>query len=303
MLQNWKLTTRSTLPYDPVAERWQWKPNSTIFDRQDAEASIFFLVTNNVLSHDPIYDPLFANEYVGVSSYGENLYIPITSVKVLMCVEHVMCNPNKDGSDRCVNFTRATPASAIFDTLGLSQAQKSEAARIPLFLVPTGLSEVVSGTSPQLLASMSVRLRQQYQPLPINQWREEVGRWFLIGLHLLQTDFTEFVSGPAEASRDPAHDEYTTMGDQNVCKKQRIGNVAGYRNFNAMALFAVLAIGIVIITIGLGIEILVGAVQKISRKGEQRRLQWILDGIFQQQRLGYEQWVSNLGTKWINLFR
>lgn len=73
------------------------------------------------------------------------------------------------------------------------------------------------------------------------------------------------------------------MGDHDVCRRQRIGNIAGYRNFNAMALFAVLATGIVIITIGLGIEILVGAVQKIFRKGEQRRLQWILDGIFQQQ--------------------
>lgn len=77
---------------------------------------------------------------------------------------------------------------------------------------------------------------------------------------LTSTDFIEYVSGPAEASRDLAHEEYATMGDQDVCKKQRIGNVAGYRNFNAMALFTVLATEIVIISIGLGIEILVGAV-------------------------------------------
>lgn len=133
------------LPYDPVAETWQWRPNSTIFDRQDAKASIFFLVTNNVLSHDTIYHPLFANEYIGESSNGQDVYIPNTSVKVLMSVEeHVMCNPNKDGSDRCVDFTRATPATATFDTLELSEAQRMSAARIILFLVSTGLSEIVS---------------------------------------------------------------------------------------------------------------------------------------------------------------
>lgn len=206
-----------------------------------------------------------------------------------MCVEeHVVCNPNKDGPGRCANFTRATPAIDPFDTLDLSETQKMTAARIILFLVPTGLSEIVSRTSPQLLASMAVSLRQQFQPLRVDQWRREVARWFSIGLHLLQNDFIEYVSEPAEATRDLAHEEYETLGDLDFCKKQRIGNVVGFQNFNAMALFAVLIIGIIIISAGLGIEILVGAAQKILRKGEQHRLQWIVNGIFQQQRLAYE---------------
>jgi hypothetical protein len=80
-------------------------------------------------------------------------------------------------------------------------------------------------------------------------------------------------AGPAEATRDLAHEEYVTLGDLDFCKKQRIGYLAGFQNFNAMALFAVLIIWFIIISTGFSIEIHVGAAQNISRKGEQHRLQ------------------------------
>ncbi|KAF4461234.1 Cytochrome P450 [Fusarium albosuccineum] len=272
------------LSHDPANETvMEWKPNATLFDRPDAEASIFFLLTNLVYSYHHIYDPLFGNDYIADQG-GKPAYTHFSAFKTLMCVEEQeLCNPN---THRCVKFTRSTNLHDFIPDLELSEAQRQTAVRIVLFVTTYHLSYVASRLPTQLLASMTVLLRRQEMYLPKDQWRKEVSRWFSIVLHLLQTEFIEYVSGPSDPARLPFYN--SVLGEIDDCKKQRISNAPGFRNFDAVALITVLVAGGVIILFGLSVDTVVGYVQKKLRRGEHLRLGWLLDGVFQQQRLAFE---------------
>jgi len=85
--------------------------------------------------------------------------------------------------------------------------------------------------------------------------------------------------------------KYCSSEQVSECKMQRMRGVKGYQNFDMTAAWVVIKLGFAIIMLGLLIDSAVDWTQKRSHRGMYGRLQWILDGLFQQQRLVYESMV------------
>jgi hypothetical protein len=140
-----------------------------------------------------------------------------------------------------------------------------------------------------LLASKTVDSDgMQYAELPLTQWQSEVGRWFSISLILLQMGLLEGVTGPQDPLMRKFFLRYNSTDKIADCQRQRFRNAVDARNFNLTALIVVLVLGCIIIALGLTIDTAVGLIQKMSRRGTRLRYHWLIDGLFQQQRLAYE---------------
>ncbi|KAG7286926.1 hypothetical protein NEMBOFW57_006426 [Staphylotrichum longicolle] len=139
-----------------------------------------------------------------------------------------------------------------------------------------------------LLASKTVVDGSQIAQLPVTQWRSEVARWFSISLIILQMGLLEGATGPL----DPEMKPYWVLDKDpdliTSCQRQRFGNAADARNFNLSVLIALLVGGSVIITLGSTIDKLVGFAQRLVRPTARGRFYWVLDSLFQHQRLAYE---------------
>jgi hypothetical protein len=155
-------------------------------------------------------------------------------------------------------------------------------------MLPTDLSNIAFMLSQPILASKTILGGSQYGQIPKDQWRTEVGRWFSTSLNVIQTGLVEFVTGPSNSGLRQYVTEISGADAPADCKRQRIRNVASVRNFNIVAVVIVVALGLVIIAVGLSIDTVVGWVENRLKRRSKRHLSWTLDGIFQQQRLVLE---------------
>ncbi|PKS12322.1 hypothetical protein jhhlp_001622 [Lomentospora prolificans] len=257
-----------------------WAPNSTIIPpptEANNSASIFFVMTNNVTNVSPTSDPLF-----GVDPAG-------SPVKVLACIEeHELCNPNLPSLNQCKSFAPADDIFALVDSLGLNERQNGTALRLTINLLREDLGQIVNfAPGDIIMAGKTVLYGEQYDILPVDQWRREVRRWFAMSLSLLQSDAVQFSTVQKDAT---LRDYFTAIVDEpwaTSCKNQRIRNAEGVRNFNFLAIVLIFSIGFIIISIGGFVEPVVGLVRRMSGKGEDRSLTWVFDGVLQLQRLAY----------------
>jgi hypothetical protein len=151
-----------------------------------------------------------------------------------------------------------------------------------------------------LLASKTFQGGTQYAPLPADQWRAEMGRWFAVTLALLQQGFVGFVAGGSDDITRQAGVKATTLLDPGqivFCQKQRVRNAAGVQNFGFVAVLVVVCVGMAIVVVGLGLDTVVGWAQARRGDGDGRRRRWSLDGLFQLHRMAYEaveqrRWVG-----------
>ncbi|KAH7057431.1 hypothetical protein B0J12DRAFT_414152 [Macrophomina phaseolina] len=291
--------TLTTLGYDPAGTSELWLPNTTITDRTDVGASIFFLSPNWMPYLSPVSDPWFATD-PGPSRWIDALDVPIylqaRPVSVLGCIEqHQLCRASASASSADRQCTaplssRAIPAAAL--ALGMSARQSATAMRLVSAAVVqqpdfSFIARMMPGD--RLLAAKTLVTTTQYGALPADQWRAEVARWFGMSLALIQEGVVEYVVGPGPGSVGaPFVVEQADGAALDDCASQRIRVGAGYTSFHLPALIVVVVVGCAVAVVGMFVDVVVGALQAWWRVGEYRRLQWVMDGAFQQQRLMYE---------------
>ena len=274
-----------------------WVANSTIIGPPtDANntASIFFIMTNNVTNVVPTNDPIF-----GVDPTGN-------PVKVLTCIEtHELCNPNLPSVNSCKKFTPADDPFANMDSLSLNERQTGTALRVAINLLRQDIGQVVNYAPGDIvMAGKTVLYGEQYDILPVDQWRREVRRWFAMALYMLQSDAVQFSTLQKDETLQPYFSTITDEPWLTSCKNQRIRNAEGVRNFNFLAIVLILSIGLMIIVVGAFIEPVVALLRRMLGRGEERTLTWVFDGVLQLQRLAYnavgvEKWepgVSDVPT-------
>ncbi|KAL5610921.1 hypothetical protein FOBRF1_007038 [Fusarium oxysporum] len=276
-----------TWTYDPASQVVQWLPNTTIVDRQDATTSIFFVDSNWVGYFDPVYDPIFATL---PPRKGDAFYRPTRFVTILGCIEeYEICNPALPKGSRCSSFTPALGVNRLTQLLRLTQTQAATFTRLVDIMLTGNIGSVAYLLSGQaFLAYKTFQGGIQYGTLPVDQWRAEAGRWFSITLSMIQEALVEFVTGPSEASIREQLLETTDSGLLANCKLQRIRSADGVRNFNLVAVVTVAVVGFIITIISLVIDSAVWRCERWVRDDYQRHQYWLLDGLFQIQRLGYE---------------
>ncbi|KAL1646101.1 hypothetical protein SLS58_003521 [Diplodia intermedia] len=298
--------TLNTLGYDPFGTSNVWYPNSTITTRRDAGASIFFLAANYMMYFNPVTDPWFrtyaddwsdTDDSAGLST----VHLPYQTVSVLGCLEqHQLCTTTSSSGNRlCSPLTSSRGlAAAAIASLGLADGAARTATAARVMAAATAQQAdfgFVARWMPgdPLLASRTAIDGAQFAALPPDQWRREVARWFAVGLAMVQEGVVEYVTGPADG--DMAR--FVVGGEEQggvyeeamlaSCARQRV-RAAGYTNFHLGAVVVVVVVGCALAFAGLAVDAVVGWVEARFGFWEYGRLQWLLDGSFQQQRLAYE---------------
>ena len=202
--------------------------------------------------------------------------------------------------------TACTPLSAPLllvdevSKIGLNSAQLATAKLILAVNGGAGIGTSIFGRSNDaLLASEKVNLNFQSY-IPNDQWMNEVKNWFAISLAKLQFAVVEYATGPSfPPSKDVAIKTPTSAEGMNICKSIMVSNPGGYQSFSVLGLAIIFAVGSVIIITNIILEPLVSYIHRNWATGhDYRRLQWVLDGKLQLQRMAYQ--YSGLGS-WENL--
>jgi hypothetical protein len=127
-------------------------------------------------------------------------------------------------------------------------------------------------------------------PLPNNQWTIEVSSWFATSLASLQRYPVDIASGPSDVDT-LAGGSVTLDGDaieESLCNNQKVHTTGEYQNFSMLGLCIILVVGAIIISLSLTIEWVTSLIQRRLKRGDERRVQWIVDSDLQLQRMLYE---------------
>ena len=164
-------------------DSWQPIPELSV---SDADVSVFFLETNDIVYSTPVVDPWFAAEegpFSRSTSYGNITYYQSNlPVKALACVQqYQFCNPSLNHNESCTPLmgifeaARSAPATVFSQSKDIDRFLWSLSAIQNMAGGFTEISMVLRGGS--LLASDYVSQFGQ-DGLPDNQWELELEHWF-----------------------------------------------------------------------------------------------------------------------------
>lgn len=124
--------------------------------------------------------------------------------------------------------------------------------------------------------------------LPDNQWTIEIGGWFNTALAKVQQALVEIAVGPGlQNSSDFTVTAPSKPYDWDLCNAQVVRSSGQYLNFSVLGIALIVVFSAVIIWVSSVIDKATGWVQRLFRKGEDRRMQWLLEDKLQLQRMAY----------------
>lgn len=283
---------------DPSGSVWSPIP---ALNRTDADVELLSIQFNSLLFFEPCDDPAFSSHVVSTvnspdpSTPDLTLYSPDSPMSFIACShQHQICkDPN--------SCTVLHGSSYILDevqNLGLSEVQLNTTERIFQPAQSTGFYYAVSGRSAAALVAQQTVNDQFQDPLPNNQWMLEVSSWFNTGLAMLQKGVQDYASGPPAIPEGWSIKPPENTVQRAMCYNQIVRMANGTVNFSVLGLAILVIISFLIILFSWFQETIVGYLQlSIFHRGEHARLHWILDNVFQLQRIAYE--AQGLGT-WKN---
>jgi hypothetical protein len=173
--------------------------------------------------------------------------------------------------------------------LGLDENQLATASIVALGLSLSHLWFSVDGRGSQALEAQSTVFgRSQVATLPNNQWHIEVASWLHVGLATLQQFFIETAIGPTNiVEYGGTITNPTEKSARSICNRQVIRNASGYQNFSIVGVVIIVVIGLILIAVGWGLDVVVGWIEKLFG-WDFLRLSWITDDYLQLQRMAYE---------------
>ena len=317
MLSAYSLTHDRTKVFFGGAPIQTWNPNATFWpnNRTGADVVIFFLNGDHVVYDDQTNDPFFltgSNYTEPVNGQTVNGYTPEYYTNVLACIDQYQICPGDRSREYCSAVSGIYQLGNDIFNLDLNAAQLATAQRIvSQFSSLSTYASAAGRGGAALLASLSVVQDTQTKALSVDQWRQEVMQWFSISLAKLQQNAIDFAVGPADQSLDQyVRKPQDALASQ--CYSQRIMLPSGSTNFKFSAIIIIAVVGGFFWLLGTGIERLVDNVLLLCspRKGSlqpsrartrarKSRLDWILDGPCQLQRLaykaaGYGKWERTL---------
>lgn len=259
-----------------------------------------FLSANKLFYYDRVWDPWFRvgpldpNEEVPSLPLSNGntvkLYAPTRDVTIVGCVEqHQICTAAETRNQYCTTPSSLTSTNNQVASLDLNPRQRATATRILFNVIGVDMAFVASSLQGDaLLASRTIFQGAQQNSLPSTQWRDEISRWFSIALILLQEGVVQYVTGPSRPEWAAYVSNDASPAEREECATQRIRLTSSQQNFSMTGIVVVLVVGALIIALGLSIDTLAAWLQRHVPKGGQRRAAWVLDGVYQQQRLAFE---------------
>jgi hypothetical protein len=124
--------------------------------------------------------------------------------------------------------------------------------------------------------------------LPNDQWQKEVSLWFSNSLAKEQAWAVEWATIPRNVDTTSGPVKTHPLPNKETeqqCLSQLVRDTGGHINFSVLGLIIILAIGGLIIVIGLSIDSIVGLVR--SRKGKYKKEQWEVEETLELHRAAY----------------
>ncbi|KAH8745710.1 hypothetical protein BGZ57DRAFT_946213 [Hyaloscypha finlandica] len=230
-----------------------WVPDALI-NRTDADITLMIL-NQNTMAHEPVDDQ-------------NSSYIGDSDLRLLACAEqYQICNPNAvTGPAGCTLLTRELPLlwELSSNTVSLNFYQEYTVIRIQEHISWMNIFHAVSGRGAAALNANEHTYRLIQSAIPSTQWHIEVSLWFSLCLAKLQAHMIEWATAPTNieptsqsntntAAISPALvAPYQTI----MCRNQLIhSTTSSYQSFSILGLSLIIAVGGVIIIIGLFVDV------------------------------------------------
>jgi len=267
----------------------------------NADITIFFLTANSILythlNNDLIFGAttkvdLVENNSVNVSYRADN------PVAVLGCADqHQWCSAVEPvGKKNCSGLESLNTLSGDISMFRDNPRQLATANRINDAIGYSNMWYVVDPRGVAAIQASETVFEIFQHSLPDNQWTIEVRGWFNTALAKVQQALVEVAVGPVlQNPTDFTVTAPTKPYDWALCDAQIVRSSGQYQNFSVLGLAIIVAFSTFFIWLGSVIDKATGWAQRWFHKGEDRRLQWLLEDKLQLQRMAYV--AANQG-KW-----
>lgn len=151
-------------------------------------------------------------------------------------------------------LTSTIPAISAAASINLNPTQFATALRISYAFTTNTMANSVSGRDAAALLAAQTAYSDIQIPLPIDQWRIEAGNWFSISLAKLQQSIVDYAAGPGSLNLLSYVAGLASPELAKQCRSQRGRARRRSKNFNLVAIILVLAIGGLIIGLGLTVD-------------------------------------------------
>ncbi|KAH7092191.1 hypothetical protein FB567DRAFT_233179 [Paraphoma chrysanthemicola] len=274
-------------PFEPLSE----------MRTTDADLTIGTLSKNMVRYWHPVNDPFFAahKPYLtyealpsNLSFYNYTLYESDFPVSVFACKEQFQyCFMAPNSTEICGSLQGVTLNASTSDYTGATAVQ---IAAIQLLQFSTYFSNSLAAISTGALAGDEMSRRGIKDSLPDDQWYREIIAWEGQVWSGMQIVIADYATG--FANRNPNAAKYTDhnspSGGRQLCASVRMRMPGGFVNINVFALAFVTALTCAFIITDIILLRILIFTRRFHAAFTPRIERWIQDGVFHQQRRGYE---------------
>ncbi|KAJ4353322.1 uncharacterized protein N0V89_005050 [Didymosphaeria variabile] len=283
--------------------------------RSDADVSVFFLSSNQVISpveiHDPWYSahqaiPGFHLNFTGWNNLTLGGYFGDEPAAVLGCAkQYQICYPDKAGKpSQCSRLGGKQELYWLLTSLTQNEEQLNR-TRWSIMSALTGneLDAFVQTLGAASLTSRYSLVSGIQGPLPDNQWQVDVEHWHAATMVAIQGSAVDAASGPSNPDMRkfwaaPSNDQERSVCNSQVSISFKIlGHKAephqkvlsdAHSNFSVFGLALTFALGGLVITISFIPDRLAGLLRKKHDRDTYSRLEWCVNDTLQLQRLAHE---------------
>ena len=234
----------------------------------------------------PVDDPWFSAHIPKKFDNDTAWFTADRPMSPLGCVtQHQFCNPSLPDSSNCTDWSSIAQIPSAIKSLNYRPLQSSVQALMYQAAWNTSFDIVDVLNNEVLLASQSYHASAT--PLPPNQWVIEVKNIHATILASMQSLMLARVSSLSNQDFRQYLDPASSNDEQTLCTSQ-IATRNDYASFSTFGIAMILALGGVIIIIGLSIEFIVNTIRKSSNRGTCRQVEWDVSEVLQLQRLAFE---------------
>lgn len=312
-------TTRPATPFDPT-----WEPIPELY-QENADVSVIFMTSNNVLYRAPVLDPWFSanGSDTIVAADGESWIESDRWFGAMACIDQTrICTSLSE--DTCTPLSGYLPlmqGGVLFEVsnesvevpdwpLVYDMTDTQTAIALRVMVATLGIADVVFSVGDLLASDISTRAGYS-SALPENQWQIEAAMWFQTALAHVQykiVDFpnNEWFNQTANDNRSANFVKYKSDDKGyypslwKLCDQQLVRSTTLYQSFSMAAIIIITVVSATLLILSKTLALCV--MDRKDRKAEgapkyHKNAAYVADGKFQLLRMalkpaGYDQWAD-----------
>lgn len=212
-------------------------------------------------------------------------------VTILGCTDqHQFCPTSAiPGGAKCSELSGVDSLSSSIPTLNFNEHQSATAYVIVNAIFASNFFHVVDPRGVAALRASESVFEVWAPQLPNNQWITEVSSWFSVALAKVQYALVEMAVGPSGSPVNYTNIAWGSPPNRTkyLCNAQLVRSGGQYQNFSVLGIAIIVALSSFFIWLSFVLDKATGWVQSKIHKGEDRRLQWLLDEKLQLQRMAH----------------